>query len=129
MADTVEEKIEIKAKPSAVYDALTVSEKFSDFTGGAPAEIGTKEGDSFSGFGGMIIGRQLELVADERIVQAWRAKNWPDGVFSIVRFDLSPSGAGTLINFTHQAFPDGEKEHLAAGWHKMYWDPLRAYLA
>jgi activator of HSP90 ATPase len=61
---------------------------------GAPASGEPSEGASFSLFGGHITGRHVELVPGKRVVQAWRAKTWPEGLYSIVPFELQPEGSG-----------------------------------
>ena len=128
MSASIEQEVVIPASPRRVYEALTDAKTFSAFTGGKPAEIEGKAGGVFSCFGGMILGRNVELVPERRVVQAWRVANWPDGVFSIVRFELVPAGAGTKLSFFQAGFPDDARGHLEAGWHKMYWEPLRTYL-
>jgi transposase-like protein len=63
------------------------------------------EGGPFSLFGGHITGRQVELVPDQLVVQAWRAKTWPAGVYSIARFELRrqkeprPASSSTTTGF------------------------------
>jgi len=79
-------------------------------------------------FGGMIHGRHVELVPGERLVQAWRVKLWPEGEYSMVRFELRPEGEGTRATLDHWGFPEGQAAHLGAGWDKNYWQPLRNYL-
>lgn len=129
MAQAIRQEVAIAASASRIYQALLDASQFSAFTGGAAAEIEARPGGAFSAFGGMITGRNVELVADRRIVQAWRVANWPEGVYSIVRFELEPSGTGTKLTLDHLAFPEDAADHLASGWHKMYWAPLKAYLA
>jgi activator of HSP90 ATPase len=125
---TIEQSISIKASAAKVYDALTSADQFSKVTG-APTEIASEEGGAFLMFGGEINGRHLELIPGQRIVQAWRVTNmWPAGVYSVVRFDLAESDGETTLTLTHTGYPDGDTEHLEPGWHKMYWDPLKAYL-
>ena len=114
---------------SRLYDILLDSDQFSAFTGGAPAHIDASEGGAFSMFGGVITGRNIELARHKRIVQAWRAGNWPEGVFSIVRFDIVGEGAGSRLTLTHTGFPEDMQGHLESGWAKMYFEPLRAYTA
>ncbi len=128
MVAPIHQEVVFKASPKRLYDALTDAKQFSEFTGGAPAEISREAGGAFSCFGGMIVGRQLELVPNQRIVQAWRAGNWADGVYSIVKFELTGQGAETRLIFDHSGFPEGERDHLDSGWQKMYWEPLRKYL-
>lgn len=128
MTTSIQQVISIAASPSRVYKALTQSQAFSQLTA-APADIATEAGGSFSCFGGMITGRHIELEPNTRIVQAWRAGNWPAGHYSVVRFDLSPDGKGTQLTLTHNAFPAGSANDLEGGWQKMYWEPLKKYLA
>ena len=129
MAGVIQQEIIIRATPKRVYDALLDSRQFSAFTGGAAAEISRDPGGPMSCFGGMITGRNVELVPDQRIVQAWRVGNWAPGVYSIVSFELKPEGSNTLLSLRHAGFPEGTGEHLDAGWHKMYWEPLQKFLA
>ncbi len=64
---------------------------------GAPAKINRTEGGALSLFGGQIVARNVELVADKRIVQAWRDPQWAPGIHSIVKFELTPRGTGTHL--------------------------------
>jgi uncharacterized protein YndB with AHSA1/START domain len=129
MSASIHQEVVIKASPQHIYETLTNSKQFSEFTGGAVADISPQPGGAFSCFGGMISGCNVELVPNRRIVQAWRAGNWPEGVYSIVRFELEPDGAETKIIFDQSGFPDESRTHLESGWYKMYWDPIRSYLA
>lgn len=129
MSAAIHQEIEFDAPPKRVYQALLDAKQFSQFSGGAPAEIDAKEGGAFSCFGGMISGRNVELRENQRIVQAWRAGNWPEGVYSIANFELSATGAGSKLSFSHNGFPETMREHLDGGWHKMYWEPLKRLLA
>jgi activator of HSP90 ATPase len=129
MSKPIHQEIAFKASTKRIYDALTDAKQFSEFTGGAPAESVLEAGGSFSGFGGMIVGRFLELIPNQRIVQAWRAGNWGEGIYSIVRFEIKALGSETRLVFDHTGFPEDQRAHLESGWHKMYWEPLEKYLA
>ncbi len=129
MTKSIHQEVTIKASAKKVFDALTDAKQFSAFSGGAPAEIDAQEGGSFSCFGGHIKGRNIELVPGKRVVQAWRSIKWAEGVYSIVRFELSEEGGSTNIVFDQAGFPEEAGPHLEAGWTKMYWEPLKAYLA
>ena len=121
----IQQEITLPLAPQRIYDALTDAKQFSAMAGGAPTEIDARDGGAFSCFGGMIIGRQLEGVPGQRLVQAWRVKGWEPGRFSIARFELAAEGTGTRVTFEHVGFPEGQAEHLAKGWHANYWEPLR----
>ena len=129
MSEPIHQVVVIRAAPQRVYDALLDASEFSAFTGGAPAKIHGQEGGAFSCFGGRITGRNVELKPARRIVQAWRAGNWPDGTYSIVRFEIEADGTGTKLTLDHAGFPPDNADHLESGWHKMYWEPLKNYLA
>lgn len=116
------------AQAKRIYEILLDTAAFSAFTGGAAAQIDPRAGGAFSMFGGMIAGRTIELAPYRRIVQAWRVGNWPEGVYSIVRFDLDTVGAATRLTLTQTGFPEDDREHLASGWPARYFEPLRAYL-
>lgn len=121
-----------KANRKRVYDALTDAQQFAKVTESVfpgPADISREVGGAFSLFGGHITGRHLELLPNERIVQAWRAGSWPAGAFSIARFDLKEQGDGTQLVFDHLGFPHGLAEHLLEGWNEHYWQPLQKYLS
>ena len=91
-AESIHDEVEFKAERTRVYAALTQAKQFDQVTslseamrqggmapGTAPTEIGAEAGGAFSLFGGYVTGRQVELVPDERIVQAWRAASWHPG--------------------------------------------------
>jgi activator of HSP90 ATPase len=129
MSDSIKQEVTFTATPERIYEALLDAQKFSQMTGGATAEIDAKAGGAFSCFGGIVTGRNIELQPRQHIVQAWRAGNWPQGVYSIVHFKLAPADQNTKLTMTHAGFPSEMREHLDGGWHKMYWDPLKRYLA
>lgn len=129
MAESIHQEVVFEVPPKRVYEALLDAAQFSKVTGGAPTDISRDVGGAFSCFGGMIEGRNVELLPNQRIVQAWRAKNWAPGVYSIARFELKAEGAKTRLVFEHLGFPEGEREHLAGGWEANYWVPLRTFLA
>jgi activator of HSP90 ATPase len=123
----IHQEATFSAAPSRVYETLVDLKRFAEATG-APASGESSEGGAFSAFGGHITGRHLELVPGKRIVQAWRAKTWPEGVHSIVRFELQADSKGTKLVFDHDGFPGDQKDHLASGWRSMYWEKIAKYL-
>jgi activator of HSP90 ATPase len=129
MSSTIHQETIFKASPKQVYDALIDTNQFRTVTGGAPTEINAESGGAFSLFGGMITGRNIELIPNKRIVQAWRAGNWTEGTYSIAKFEIKEQGEETLVIFNHVGFPEGQDEHLAKGWKDNYWGPLEKYLA
>ena len=131
---TIHQEIDFKASPQRVYQALLDSKEFSESSAKTgpfsanSAKIDPVVGGVFSVFDGHIIGRILELVPNQRIVQAWRVVDWPAGLYSVARFELRPQGSGTRLLFDHTGFPPDLHDHLAEGWKLHYWDPLNVYL-
>jgi activator of HSP90 ATPase len=121
---TIHQEIDMTASPDRIYDALLDAKQFGALTG-LPTEIAGGVGGAFSCFGGHIVGRNVELVPKRRIVQAWRVADWPEGTYSIARFELKPQQAGTRVIFDHTGFPPGLRDHLAEGWEDHYWKALR----
>lgn len=124
---SLHEETSLKAAPQSIYEALLDSKQFAAFSG-APAEIDPKAGGAFSMFGGMIVGRNIELVSNQRIVQAWRPTHWEPGFYSIVKFDLKPQGPETILVLDHRGFPEGEYDSLTSGWNEHYWERLKKFL-
>ena len=136
----IHQEVVFKASRKRVYEALTETKQFDKVVrlseamkggmppGAAPTEIGREMGGAFALFGGYIVGRNVELVPNERIVQAWRTGSWDPGAYSIAKFALVEQGSGTKLIFDHTGFPKDEAEHLASGWKANYWEPLEKYL-
>lgn len=63
-----------------------------------------------------------EITPPTRIVLTWRWTEGspeapPDGVTSLVTFELAPDGDGTLLTLTHEGLPDqAQADSHAEGW-------------
>ena len=140
-AEAIHQEPVFKASRQRVYEALTDTQQFNRVTHiiaakepsisleKSPTQISREAGGAFVLFGAIIVGRHIELVPNQRIVQAWRVAFWDPGVYSIAKFELREQGDGTKIIFDHTGFPKGTGEHLAAGWKAHYWEPLAQFLA
>lgn len=124
---TIHQEVDFKATPTRIYEVLLDAKQFSAFTKDT-AEIQPQPGGAFKLFGKRIEGRNVELVPNQRIVQAWRPADWPAGVYSIVKFELVARGPGTRIILDHAGFTEDKWQGLNEGWQEHYWDPLRKYL-
>ena len=70
-------------------------------------------------------GKHLTLTKDKRIVQTWRANNWPKGTYSKATFALARATGGTRVTFTQTGVPDKFYGEISKGWREYYWAPLR----
>jgi activator of HSP90 ATPase len=125
---SLHQQVDLKANPRRIYEVLLDSKQFTACTS-MPAEIDPKAGGAFSMFGGLIVGRTIELLPNQRIVQAWRPTHWDAGVYSMVRFELKPRASETTLVLDHTGFPETHYDSLYAGWESHYWGPLRKFLA
>lgn len=124
---SIHQEVTLPASPERVYALLTDGKLFTAATGNRAAEIAANEGGTFSLFGGAIRGRHVELVPNERVVQAWRVEGWPAGVYSLVHFELSKDGANTKLVLGHTGYPADNHDHLSAGWATNYFEPFAKY--
>ena len=131
--ECIHQEVVIKASRDRVYRALTDAKQFSKLTElsyhAVATEISSEVGGTFSLFGGVIVGRHIEMLPGERLVQAWRENSWEPGAYSIASFQFKDAGSETKVIFDHRGFPQGSGEHLAIGWQSHYWQPLQKYLA
>lgn len=127
MPKTIRQTVTIKASPHAVYEALMDSRKHAAFSR-MPAHISRVPGGRFTAYGPYLSGVNLELVPDRKIVQFWRAKNWPLFHYSMVTFALSRVKGGTRLSFTQVGVPNRDYKDKKSGWIKAYWEPMKAML-
>jgi activator of HSP90 ATPase len=127
MSRTIQQSEVFKASPHVVYEALMDSATHAAFSGSA-ASISREVGGEFSAYNGFITGKNLELIPDRKIVQAWRAVDWPEGYFSTVTFLFIPIPEGTQLDFIHTGLPEGEEPAFEEGWIDNYWEPMKEYL-
>lgn len=97
----IKQSVTFRSSPHDIYEALMDSKKHAQFTGDE-AKISRKVGGKFTAFGGYSEGINVELVPDKKIVQTWRASDWPEGHHSKVTFSLKEVENGTLLTFTRQ---------------------------
>jgi activator of HSP90 ATPase len=124
---TIKQTVILKASPHDVYEALMDSKKHAKFTGGK-ASISREVGGKFSAFDGYAEGVNLELVPDKKIVQNWRAEDWPEGHYSKATFSLSKVEGGTRLTFTQTGVPEENSQDIAQGWQDYYWAPMKEML-
>lgn len=127
MSHTIHQEITFSASVEHIFSAYMDEKSHAEFTG-APATLDPSNGGAFSVHNGMVEGRNIEVVENKRIVQAWRVSEWPEGMYSLIKIEfIDNDGACTLV-LDHSSFPEDAGEHLDSGWHKMYWEPLKTWL-
>ena len=111
MSTLIRQSVTFRATPHAVYEALMDSRKHARFTQ-SPAKISRKVGGAISAFGDYITGRNLELMPDEKIVQAWHGADWPDGQVvpaaevAVIVEEAPPEAGDAVVGFDLQVQED-----------------------
>jgi len=82
-------------------------------------------GGEFSVMNGIIHGTYSDLVPNEKIVQKWRFKEWPQGVFSTVTIKLDQKSDNTVLRLTQSGIPDYDKARTEQGWKRFFWGPIK----
>jgi uncharacterized protein YndB with AHSA1/START domain len=109
MCKTIKQRVKFKADPATVYDLLADSRKHSAFTG-RQAVISREIGGAFSigesDIESDVTGINVDLVPGRRIVQAWRHRRFPEGIFSMAAVTLTPTpDGGTELVLVHRGVP------------------------
>jgi len=111
------------ATPHDIYETLMDGEKHGALSG-QPTTVSRDVGGEFK-VGHDLEGKHVALTPDKRIVQTWRANNWPKGVYSKATFALAKAPGGTRITFTQTGVPSQFLKEITSGWKAYYWGPLR----
>jgi len=126
---TIKQKVRFDAPSESVYRLLTDSKAHSAFTG-RPAKISRNVGGAFSVYSGSITGINVDLAPGKRVVQAWRAKDFPVGIFSMATFNLTPTpSGGTELVLTHRGVPKDLIPRIEKAWREAYWSKMKQYLS
>ncbi len=122
---TIKQTYVIKAASGRVFKALTDPEDIASWSGDE-ATMDATPGGAFSVWGGSIIGTNLEIVPDRKLVQTWREDTWDTD--SRVTFTLTPEGNGTRVELLHEDVPDSEYDAIAEGWNIYYLGVIKEFL-
>jgi uncharacterized protein YndB with AHSA1/START domain len=125
MCKTIKQKVTFRASPDRIYELLADSRQHAALTG-QRAEISRKIGGPFSTRAGRVRGINVDLVPGERLVQAWRRRDFPVGIFSMATFQLSRTkSGGTELVLIHRGVPKELIPDIERDWRETYWDRIR----
>ena len=110
----------LSASPADIYNALTNPTMIEIWTG-EPAVMSTDAESEFSLWDGEIVGRNIEFVTDQKIVQSWY---FGEDVESIVTIKLHLDKQGTNVEVHQTNIPDEAYENIAEGWESDYFASL-----
>ena len=125
MCKTIKHKVRFKVPPETIYDLLADSRRRTEITG-RKAVMSDKVGGKFSTDAGQVTGVNVDLVPGRRLVQAWRRRDFPEGIYSMAAITLTPiSGGGTELVLTHRGVPKHLLDQIEDYWRFVYWAPMR----
>lgn len=114
----------IPAELEDVYTALT-----NPFTielwSGYPAIMDENIGTEFSLWEGDIVGKNLEIEKNKKIVQQWYFGDQSEE--SIVTIKLFPDKKGTQVELIHKNIPDEDFENIKEGWNEYYFGSIKKF--
>ena len=111
------------ATPHDLYETLMDGERHGALSG-QPTKMSRRAGGKWN-VGHDLEGKNVKLTKDKRIVQTWRANNWPKGVYSKATFALAKAPGGAKISFTQTGVPSQFRGEISSGWKIYYWAPLK----
>ncbi len=127
MARTIKQTVTFKAPPHIIFEMLMDSEKHAAFTG-EEALISREIDGGFAEYSDFIEGINMEIEQDKKIVQKWRAKDWPEGHYSTVTYDFVKEKNDTVLTMVQTNVPDDQYESITKGWATFYWNKMKEVL-
>lgn len=128
MCKTIKQRVKLEAEPATIYELLADSRKHTLVTG-RKATISRKVGGTFSIGENEVTGVNVDLVPARRIVQAWRHRRFPEGIFSMAAITLTPTpNGGTELVLTHRGVPKDLIPETEQAWREHYWSAIKTYL-
>jgi activator of HSP90 ATPase len=121
---TIRQTMIFSTSPQEVYEIIMDSGKHESLSG-EKAIISREVGGAFKAWGDHISGFNLALEPGQKIVQAWRAKDWWPDHYSVVTFELRPVDGGTELRFTQIGVPPHRFDGHSRGWVENYWRPMQ----
>jgi len=114
----------LNATPEEVYIALTNPFTINLWTN-EEAIMSTEPGSEFSILGGSIVGKNIEFIANKKIVQEWYFGD--EEPASIVTIKLHDHKEGTSFELVHTNIPDEVYDDISNGWDENYIGNLREF--
>lgn len=118
---------DIKAEPQDVFTALTNPFSIELWSGGQ-AVMSAEVGFEFSLWDGDIIGKNLEVLSNEKLVQEWYFGEEVEELKSIVTIKLWEKRNNTSVELNHTNIPDEAYDNIVEGWNEAYFGAIKALL-
>jgi len=113
----------MQASPEEVYQAF-IDPGIAGQWSGASAKVSGEAGAAWELWDASIIGKNVEMLPNEKIVQDWKEAGWDN--HSRVTFTLTPKGNTTVVELLHENVPDNSAKSITEGWKVYYLGPMQA---
>ena len=127
MKETISVSASFTITPERLYTAWLSSKEHSSFTGDK-AVMSKILNRKYTAGNGYISGKNLILEPHKRIVQSWRATDFPDKhPDSFIEILFEPKKSGTKVTLKHSGIPEGMGKDYKKGWRDFYFKPMKEY--
>lgn len=125
--ESLKMSVTLPVKAEKLYKAWLSSKEHAAFTGGG-AKVSDKVGGKFTAWDGYILGKNLELKANKKIVQSWRTSEFPeDAPDSTLEISFEEKNGQTKLNLHHYDLQKGDAKKYRDGWRDYYIEPMKHY--
>lgn len=127
MKETISVSESFPVTPERLYTAWLSSKEHSSFTGDK-AVMSKILNRKYTAGNGYISGKNLILEPNKRIVQSWRATDFPEKhPDSFIEIVFEPKKTGTKLTLKHSGIPEGMGKDYKKGWKDFYFNPMKEY--
>lgn len=127
MSDQLKVSAKFPVPAKVIYNAWLNSKQHTEMTGGE-ALVTSKLGGKFKAWDGYITGKNIELIKDKRIIQAWRSSEFAkNDLDSLLVVNIEDVTGGCKVTISHSQIPKGQGTNYKQGWVDFYFLPMKAY--
>ena len=123
----IKQVVTFSAAPHDLYEMIMDSKKHAAFSGSS-AKMSRRINGAFAAYGGWIKGKNLKLIPDRLVVQAWRGADWPKDHYSKAMFLFTKTKNGTKLTFGQTGVPVEKYPDINSGWRTQYWAKMKKAL-
>ena len=115
---------EFFASAHDVFLCMTDAQRISAWTGSmATFELG--QSLPFSMFNGLLTGFTEDFRVDERLVQKWRLREWPEDHYSHVEMMFRQKESCTIITLVHSNVPSYDLNRTKENWRQLIFNRIK----
>mmetsp|Transcript_11968 Transcript_11968/g.17792 ORF Transcript_11968/g.17792 Transcript_11968/m.17792 type:complete len:344 (-) Transcript_11968:56-1087(-) len=118
-------KSSFASPPGMLFDCFVNPGRIQVYTNSA-AHVDPTMGGKFDMFNGNITGTFLEIEHNVKLVQSWRAKDWPKDVQSHVTMKFDQQGSQCVLTLTHKNVPAKDVERIRSGWQNNFFSRIKS---